>query len=105
MTDFAIQWLQYRRLRKLTFVPLLGCFAFVILIGLGFNEKLHPVLWTFAGAVDIVCFLMFCFNGLKLSRFRCPRCADYFSRGTKIHREGAAAKCCRHCSLSLYGEV
>jgi predicted RNA-binding Zn-ribbon protein involved in translation (DUF1610 family) len=105
MTDFAIQWSQYRRLRNLTFVPLLACFAFVILIGLGFDEKVHPVLWNLAAAADVVCFLMFCFNGLKLSRFRCPRCGEYFSRGEKTHRKREAVTSCRHCGLNLYGEV
>jgi hypothetical protein len=105
MADFAIQWSQYRRLRKLTFLPLLGCFAFVISIALGFNEKLHPLLWNIAAAVEVVCFLTFCFNGVKLSRFRCPRCADYFSRGRKSYRTKAAVICCRHCGLGLYGEV
>jgi hypothetical protein len=105
MTDLAPQWSYYRRLRTLTFAPLLGCFAFIILIAVGLNEKAHPVIWRFAGAVDIVCFLTFCFNGIKLSRFRCPRCGDYFSRGEKIHRSRAGVACCRHCGLNLNSVV
>jgi hypothetical protein len=105
MTDYSAQWSRYRRLRQLTFLPLVGCFAFVALLGSNLNEKLHPILWGVAGAVDVVCFLTFCFNGLKLSRFRCPRCSSYFSRGKKTHLSRPSGMSCRHCGLRLYAEV
>jgi len=105
MTDYSEKWSRYRRLRQLTFVPLVGCLLFVVLLASGLNEKLHPILWGVTGALDVVCFLMFCYNGLSLSRFRCPRCSGYFSRGKKVRVTRPRGMSCRQCGLGLYGEV
>jgi hypothetical protein len=105
MADSSDQWLQYRRLRRLTFMPLAGCFLFVMLLLFNFSGKLHPILWNIAGGADLLCFLMFCYYGLRLSRFRCPGCSFYFSRGKKIHAKDNTAVRCRNCGLRLYSEV
>jgi hypothetical protein len=105
MANFAEHWIKYRRLLYLTFVPLIGCVAFVVMLGSGFNEKQHPTVFGVAGALDAICFLAFCYNGLRLSFFRCPRCAEYFSRGKMSHVKRDGFKRCRHCGLRLYGEA
>jgi hypothetical protein len=105
MTDYSVHWDQYRRLRTLTFVPLVGCFAYVVLLALGVITEPRRALWIFAGMTNLVCLLMFCYFGLKFSRLRCPRCGNYFLRGKKTYRSKAGIVCCRHCGLSLYSEV
>jgi len=105
MNGYIERWLQYRRLRKLTFLPLLGCVLFVAMLTLAFDERQHPILWNSAGAADLLFFLLFCYYGIQLSRFRCPRCGDYFSRGKAAHRKHSSGSYCRHCGLPLYGEA
>ena len=105
MTDYAEKWTRYRRVLRLTILSFIGCFAFGVLIGLGLNEKRQPVVFATAGSVDALCFLSLCYNGLRLSWFRCPRCGKYFFRGKKSHckRDGVAR--CRHCGLALFETV
>jgi hypothetical protein len=105
MTNFAEHWIKYRRLLYLTFVPLIGCVAFVVMLGSGLSEKLHPTMFGVAGSLDAICFLAFCYNGLRLSFFRCPRCAEYFSRGKRSQVKRDGFKRCRLCGLRLYGEA
>ena len=107
MTDYAKQWNRFRRLRRLTFVPLVACFAFAaVMIGSSFDERRHPVMFHVAGSLDVLCFLIFCYNGSRLSRFRCPKCDKYFISGknSQSKRDGPIVRC-RHCGLRLYAEI
>src|ERR1700722_4059133 len=103
MTDCADKWIRYRRVLRLTMLSFVGCFAFVVLIGLGLNEKRQPLTFAVAGTLDALCFLSLCYYGLRLSWFRCPQCDNYFFRGKKSHGKRDGVTCCRHCGLALFG--
>ena len=105
MADYCLHWAEYRHLRALTFVPLIGCLAYVVLLGLGVIAESHRILWMIDGIANLVCLLMFCVFGFKFSRLRCPRCANYFLRGKKAYYSKAGIACCRHCGLKLFSEV
>jgi hypothetical protein len=106
MTGYSDQWARHRRLRFLTFIPLAGCFVCVYAMSLISSPKVHPLTCNIVAAVDVLCFMTFAYNGLKLSRFRCPRCTNFLSRGKRTYRPvGAKGACCRHCGLGLYSDV
>ena len=100
MTEYSEQWSQYRQLRFLTFVPLAACFVCAFLIP-NSSATATPIIRNVVGVADLLCFLTFGYNGVKLGRFRCPRCSNYFQRGKRLERQNAVGRCCRHCGLKL----
>lgn len=100
MGNYSESRTRYRRLFKLTFLPLAGCFVCVFLIAT-FNPLRNPVLGPLVATADTLCFLTFAVNGIRLGRFRCPRCSEYYSRGKRVYRPRGRGPRCRGCGLEL----
>lgn len=101
MTDYSDSRARYRRLLKLTFLPLIVCFICLFLMT-SLNVFRVPLLGTFVGIVDILCFVTFAVSGVRLGRFRCPRCSKYFSRGKRVYRPRGHGPRCRSCGLEPF---
>lgn len=94
---------RYRRLFRLTVLPLAGCVIYLLLIGT-IDMAQSPVVALVLGTLDTACFAAFAVNGVMLGRFRCPRCAGYFNIGRRVAPPSGRGPCCRHCGLQLFSE-
>jgi hypothetical protein len=103
MDNYSESRARYRRLLKLTFLPLGGCFVCVLLIA-SHHALRDPVLGPAVATADALCFMTFAVNGIRLGRFRCPRCSGYYSRGKRAYRPEGNGPRCRACGLELFAE-
>jgi hypothetical protein len=101
MSAYFEQWSRYRRLLRLIGLCLVGFFGSGIIVVNSDSRHIFPIV----GTLTILCFIAFAAYCLKLSYFRCPRCAQRFFRGEVLHRQSGKLKCCRHCGLDLFAEV
>jgi len=100
MNDYSEARARYRRLFRLTFLPLVGCFIYALLL-MTYNIDRVPIIGVVVGTLGALCFVTFAVNGIRLERFRCPPCSGYFLRGKRVSHPGGPGPCCRHCGLSL----
>lgn len=93
-------WREYRRARNafllvfLTYVPV--CFGVGVI-----SVKLLGI-FTPGFVVAAIWMILFLFNGIRLSTWRCPRCGKWFS-ATWWYNLGFLARRCVHCGLPKYG--
>ena len=104
MNNYCESRARYWRLFKLTFLPLAGCLVCVLLIT-SLNALRDPVLGPVVATADTLCFITFAVNGIRLRRFRCPRCSEYYSRGKRVYRPRGRGPRCRGCGLELFAEA
>ena len=99
--NYKGQWNRYRGLRNLY----LSMWVAFVPASLGFTVLVFRVFQTFVPAFFFagLWMLFLIVIGLRLSSWRCPRCAQCFS-GTWWYNKGFLARKCVHCGLPKYAD-
>jgi hypothetical protein len=98
--DFASAWNDYRRCRRWYFGIGLGSVAVIAIVGTLLDKASirDPILWVLV-PIWVIAFLI---AGIRVCRFKCPRCAQpFFATGCRAH---LLARCCLHCGLRKWAK-
>jgi hypothetical protein len=100
MTDYAELWQEYRRRRNLLLFAFVGYIPAVAL-----TEILTTWMFKTATPPFVVAFSWMAFYavaGIRLQRFKCPRCSRLFFAKWWYHN--MFARGCVHCGLPKYAD-
>jgi hypothetical protein len=104
---YAQAWAQFKTWNRLGIAGLLvGVISMIAVAFLddgGHGRPIAPAIGYTLGGIGIASLLMFIYCYLRQQYFRCPRCAQYFSRNS-FWWSGLllSQRRCIHCRLDLY---
>jgi hypothetical protein len=101
MAGYEQNWKEYKRLRNVFLFIFLSYLPVFFLVAVISSKLFHTT--TPAAVVAAVWFALFAFYGIRLQRWRCPRCGKSFS-ATWWYNKSVLARRCVHCGLPKYKE-
>jgi len=103
MTEGKARWVYLRRWRALFLFVFLSGIPCIALVNENSRPRFHSnVPFVVSGLTWL---MLIHFTSLRLSKFRCPRCGEYFAHpDDRITNTWTLAAKCSHCGLRKYSD-
>ena len=99
----SAKWAYLRSGRRLFLFAFLAGLPCISLVNETFRPRVHSDIPFIASGA--VWFLLIYLTSSRLSKFRCPRCGEYFAHPDDyVTNTWTLASKCRHCGLRKYSE-